>query len=217
MSPREGELTMNKSIGIIDYGMGNLFSLKRAIEEIGSEAKLAETAEDIDRFDALILPGVGAFENGSSRLRASGMASALEDYAQSGRALLGVCLGMHLLLNKGHEFGVYEGLGLVPGEALPLRQAVAPDARIPNVNWLPVRSEERAPSLLLNGLPKEAQFYFVHSFYAAPETASVAGFSEYGGFEFCSMIARDNVFGVQFHPERSGPNGLKLLENFANL
>ena len=200
------------SVTLIDYGMGNLGSLRRSLEECGAEPRVTEDPHDLGTAERIILPGVGSFAEGMSNLRARGWIPRLqESVVQRQVPLLGICLGMQLLADKGMEGGEVLGLGLVPGEVLRL---VAPDStvRIPHMGWNEVFYER--PDALFDGIPEKTDFYFVHSYHFIPASASDAiSRSPYCG-RFVSGVRRGHIVGVQFHPEKSQKPGLCLLRNF---
>jgi glutamine amidotransferase len=199
-------------IGVVDYGMGNLRSVLNALEHLGAEAKLVDAA-GVDSADKVILPGVGAFGDGIGELTERRLAGPLRQAASDGRPLLGICLGMQLLASRSFEHGEYEGLGLIPGRVE--RIATDPELRVPHVGWNDMTLQQ--DSVLFRELDAEPIFYFVHSYEVRPEDpGAVTGSADYGR-PITAAIERDNVFGVQFHPEKSQRDGLKLLENFIAL
>jgi glutamine amidotransferase len=199
-------------VAIVDYGMGNLDSVARAVEECGGRPRVTHDEDEIGTAAAVILPGVGAFARGMASIRERGLDAVLRDgVAERGVPLLGLCLGMHLLAGRGTEGGETEGLDLIPGEVRRFAPG-DPSLRVPHVGWNEV--EVVRPSPLFAGLPSGKDFYFVHSFHFAPEDArDVVATTRYGG-EFVSVVQRENVFGVQFHPEKSQRTGFALLRNF---
>lgn len=204
-----------KRVAIIDYGMGNLDSVMRAVEECGGAPELTDKREDIEHASYLILPGVGAFTDGMRRLRERNLDTLLrEQTVERGVPLLGICLGMQLLAGTGREGGETAGLDLVPGEVVRL-EADAPEVRIPHVGWNNVEWSGAWP--LAEGIPSGKDFYFVHSYHfrcARPE--HVAARTPYcGGFVSC--VQRGNIFGAQFHPEKSQKAGQQFLRNFLAL
>ena len=208
-------------VAIVDYGMGNLFSVKHACEHVGLQAVITASPQDVRAAHAVILPGVGAFGDAMATLRRLGLVEALREVAQSGTPLMGICLGMQLLMTHSHEFGYHQGLGLVAGEVVRFdapRQG-ATVLKVPHVGWNRI---VRPPggswaSSGLEGLEDGAFMYFVHSFYARPADAGVVvARSRYGHIEFCSSLRDRNIFACQFHPERSGPDGLQVYRNFAS-
>lgn len=210
---------MSPTITLIDYGSGNLLSVARAFEHCGAQVAFAHTAEDVERAERLVLPGVGAFADGMQGLRERGLVEPIKHYAASGRPLLGICLGMQMLAGASEEFGLHEGLGLVPGRVVPL-PAVGANGRsykVPHVGW----SELRRPDgvswerTLLENTPESSAVYLVHSYHVQPEAAADRlAECDYGGNRVCAAVRRGNVFGCQFHPEKSGPAGLRMLAAF---
>lgn len=197
---------------IIDYGMGNLASARRALEESGAEVTVADDPAALAEADRFVLPGVGAFAEGMANLRARGWPEAIRTALERpGVAMLGICLGMQLLADRGQEGGANIGLGLVPGEVVRF-QPDAPETRIPHVGWNEVHYAAAEP--LFAGIPDNSDFYFVHSFHFVPAQAgNVLATSPYCG-SFVSAIRAHNIYGVQFHPEKSARPGLRLLRNF---
>ncbi|CDT77693.1 imidazole glycerol phosphate synthase, glutamine amidotransferase subunit with HisF [Vibrio coralliirubri] len=203
------------TISIVDYGMGNIGSVTRAISACGYKATIASTAEDILQADKIILPGVGSYTKAMQELRARGLEEAiLESAIEDEIPVLGICLGMQILSTLGHEHGETKGLGLIPGEVVRLRpQDVT--ARVPHVGWNSVEVLTTSP--LFYGIPSGSDFYFVHSYHYQVESLSnVLAKTEHGG-EFTCAVQKDNVFGMQFHPEKSQKLGLKLIQNFLEL
>jgi len=195
-------------IGIIDYGRGNLRSVEKALEKLGYQAKVLEKAEELPLADGLILPGVGAFADAMKALRERGWLEPLKDFARSGKPFLGICLGMQVLFEIGEEHGEHQGLGLLPGRVVKF----PPGRKIPHMGWNILKQVKPCP--LFTGIPDEAFFYFVHSYHVSSEEEEIlVGLSDYG-LIFPAVAGRDNVWGVQFHPEKSSPWGLKLLNNF---
>ncbi len=196
---------------VLDYGMGNLRSVEKALEHVGARATIGASPEEIRDADGLILPGVGAFPRAMERIRATGLDELLAERAAAGTPILGICLGMQLLFERSEELGGAEGLGLLPGAVTLLD---APGLKVPNIGWAPVRWERE--SRLADGIETETPFYLVHSFVARPAAEDLLGSAEYGE-RFACAVERANVFGVQFHPEKSSTAGLSLLANFAGI
>ena len=197
-------------IGVVDYGMGNRRSVEKALEHVGARASITADADRLRKMDALVVPGVGAFPLAMRNLRRLGLAEVIRGQAEAGVPLLGICLGMQLLFESSDELDRTEGLGLIPGEVRWLR---AGDLRVPHIGWNEVRFER--PSSLTDALPtRGCAFYHVHSLAAWPsEPRDVVGTTEYGE-RFPTIVERANVFGVQFHPEKSSADGLELLRGF---
>jgi glutamine amidotransferase len=202
---------MSARICILDYGMGNLRSVEKALEHVGATATIASDAETIRAADGLILPGVGAFPKAMEEVRARGLDELIEERRVGGIPILGICLGLQLLFDSTTELGGAEGLGLLPGEVTELD---APGLKIPHIGWSPVRWER--DSRLIEGIDSETPFYLVHSFAPRAESEELLGTAAYGS-RFACAAERDNVYGVQFHPEKSSAAGLRLLSNFAGI
>jgi imidazole glycerol-phosphate synthase subunit HisH len=196
---------------VLDYGMGNLRSVEKALEHVGARAAIGADPDEVRAADGLILPGVGAFPRAMERIRATGLDELIAERAAAGTPVLGICLGLQLLFERSAELGGAEGLGLLPGEVTALR---APGLKVPNIGWAPVRWERE--SRLVEGILSETPFYLVHSFVARPISEDALGTAEYGE-RFVCAAERDNVFGVQFHPEKSSAAGLRLLANFSGI
>ncbi len=196
---------------ILDYGMGNTRSVEKALEHVGARATISSDPEGVRAADGLILPGVGAFPRAMERIRATGLDRLLTERAAAGTPILGICLGLQLLFERSEELGGAEGLGLLSGAVTMLD---APGLKVPNIGWAPVRWER--DSRLVEGIPSETPFYLVHSFVVRPAAEDALGTAEYGE-RFVCAAERDNVFGVQFHPEKSSAAGLSLLANFAGI
>ncbi len=199
-------------IAIVDYGVGNLFSLKSSLAAIGAEAVVTGEAEVLRRADKILLPGVGAFGDAADKLRATGLDAVVIDEAQSGKPLMGICLGMQLLFDRGYEYGEHAGLGLIPGEVRSIAEVIPADYKIPHIGWNALRFTGRK-SPLFRYIKEGDCVYFVHSFYAADCDESVIAAAEYGA-ELTAAVQRGNVCGCQFHPEKSGKVGLNILRAF---
>jgi len=198
-------------IGIVDYGAGNLASVRNAFERLDHDATVVTEPGGLAGVERLILPGVGSFRRAMEMLNSGGWTAPLRDYAAAGRPLMGICLGMQLLFERGEEDGSTAGLGLIAGDVTRLQPA--PGFKVPHVGWNSLTQQR--PHALLAGLKPQVDFYFVHSYHCVPRhDGDVIAQSDYGG-AFVSGVAHDNVAGVQFHPEKSQPMGLKILENFA--
>ena len=201
-------------LGILNYKIGNLASVQNAFEKIRVDAKIITDSSKIKECSRVILPGVGAFGDAMEHLEKSGMQEAILDFAKSGKPLLGICLGMQLLFTKSYEFGEHKGLSLLDGEVVRFDESKLKEReKIPHIGWNSVRNMYKSP--LLKGLDEEFYLYFVHSF-CVRDLKNAVGVSEYGG-EFASIVQKDNIFGIQPHPEKSHSLGLKILENFVNL
>ena len=203
------------AIAIIDYGMANLRSVQKALEEVGSSAEIVSKPEQVRRASHVILPGVGAFADAVKTLRASGLVDPIKEHIAAGKPFLGICLGLQMLFDVGYEDGTHEGLGIVPGKVVRFDVDKTQGLKVPHMGWNQLNVKR--PSPLLKGLPAGCGVYFVHSYYVVPTDPSVvATTTDYGG-EFVSSIWRDNLLATQFHPEKSQKIGLQLLSNFAAL
>lgn len=201
---------ITQKVGIVDIGLGNIGSLKGALYSQGWDIELVSTTQQLCGISHLILPGVGAFGEAVLRLRASGLFDAICLYAKEGRPLLGICLGMQLLATNSSELGVHKGLNLIPGNISLLNPAHA--FRVPHVGWNDVQFTANHP--LFEGVKVGSDFYFVHSYYFHPKDSSdILGETDYG-IKFASVVSSKNVVGLQFHPEKSQRNGIKILDNF---
>lgn len=208
-----------RKIAIVDYGMGNLFSVQHACMRVGGEPYLAASGEAIRSAEALILPGVGAFGDAMHALFNLNLITPVHEFIQSGRPFMGICLGMQLLMTHSHEFGRHEGLGVIQGEVRRLtenRGAEIP-IKVPQIGWNSVQfaGDKAGGGTMLDGIANGDYLYFVHSYYVQPEDPSlILTSTHYGDIQFCSSIQRDNIFACQFHPERSGEHGLTVYRNF---
>ena len=202
-------------VGNIDYGVRNLFSLCSSFRAIGVEAFVSGDPEALAKADRLVLPGVGAFEDAAKKLRASGLEGFVKQQAAAGKPLLGICLGMQMLFDRSLEYGEHEGLGLIPGEVVPMAGRLPEGLKIPHIGWNALNI--KAPD---HPLMKHTQsgdcVYFVHSFYASDCADSVIATAEYG-IDVTAAVAKGNVMGCQFHPEKSGTVGLGILKAFCEL
>ncbi|HKG36905.1 MAG TPA: imidazole glycerol phosphate synthase subunit HisH [Solirubrobacterales bacterium] len=198
-------------IAILDYGMGNLRSVEKALDRVDAAPLITSDAGDASGCDGLILPGVGAFPRAIERIRAAGLDGLIAERRDTGTPILGICLGLQLLFESSDELGGAEGLGLLPGPVEALR---APGLKVPHIGWEPMRWEK--PSPLADGIPHGTPFYFVHSHAPRPQPADTLGTAAYGE-RFAAAVENGNVFGVQFHPEKSSAAGLRLLANFAEV
>jgi len=197
-------------IGIIDYGAGNLFSMKNALDFLGLKNIITASAEEIRDVDQLILPGVGAFPDAMRMLERSGLTETIVEEAGK-KPMLGICLGMQMLFEYSCEFEMVKGLGLIPGE---VSRIIAPGLKIPHMGWSDVKVENECQ--LSAGIEKGDRFYFVHSYKVVTEKQYVSLYADYGEY-IPGLVFKDNIFGTQFHPEKSGEIGLKLLQNFGGL
>lgn len=211
-----------KKLVIIDYGLCNLLSVFNALKFLGIQSKVSDQPNDLDNADGVILPGVGAFEDGMQGLKQKGFIDAIDRYVKTGRPFLGICLGMQMLMSKSFEFGEHQGLNLIEGEVVGFKNHIDQghyDFKVPHIGWngLQPNGQPWAKSIL-EDLPEGQEMYFVHSFYAVPKDhKDVLAQTQYAGRKFCSVVSRENVYGCQFHPEKSSSYGLKILNNFTGL
>jgi glutamine amidotransferase len=202
---------MSARIAILDYGMGNLRSAEKALEHVGATATISRDPDQVRNADGVILPGVGAMPRAMERIGELGLAELIAERREAGVPILGICLGLQLLFDSTTEFGGSAGLGLLGG---PVEALEAEGLKVPHIGWSPVSWERE--SRLTDGIPSGTPFYFVHSFAPRPAAEDLLGSAEYGS-RFACAAERDNVFGVQFHPEKSSSAGLRLLSNFAGI
>jgi glutamine amidotransferase len=196
---------------IVDYGAGNLRSVINAVTKVGYQPKLAVTAEDVLQAKTLILPGVGAAAHTMDSLKKLGLDGAIRQYIAEGRPFLGICIGLQVLFSSTEEGGGHDCLGIVPGRV----KRIPAGLKIPHMGWNQVK--QKTKHLVFDGVPDNANFYFVHSYYVEPDDKSlVAGETEYG-IAMCSVVIRDNLVATQFHPEKSGKDGLKIYDNFIRM
>lgn len=204
-------------IAIIDYGVGNLFSLKSSLNCIGADVVVTGDAEVISSCDKIILPGVGAFEDAAAKLRESGLDEVVKNEVKKGKNLLGICLGMQMLFDESYEYGVHKGLGLIKGKIKPLSEKLSSDYKIPHIGWNSLKFPENREKSKLYKYINEGDFvYFVHSYYGAECEEYVSATSEYG-IDVTASVENANVYGTQFHPEKSGEVGLAILKAFCEL
>ena len=200
-------------IGIIDYGVGNLFSLRSSFAAIGEDAFVSGEAAALAQADKLVLPGVGAFGDAAEKLRATGLDAFVRRQAEQGVPLLGICLGMQLLFEKSYEYGLHTGLGLLPGTVVGMKGRLPENLKIPHMGWNALHITQPGSRLLAR--IREGDFvYFVHSFYAEGCCGVLAATADYG-IPITAAVERGNIFGCQFHPEKSGAVGLEILKSFA--
>ena len=204
-------------IAIVDYGVGNIFSLYSSLKYIGAEAALTSDPEEIRAADKIILPGVGAFGDAAEKLRQTGLADVVLEQAQAGKPLLGICLGMQLLFEKSYEYGEHDGLGLIKGSVVTMEGVVPADYKVPHIGWNALHFPEGRDRHPLFRYVEEGEWvYFVHTYYGTDCEDSVIATAEYGA-ELTAAVADGNVCGVQFHPEKSGETGMKILRGFNEL
>ena len=201
-------------IAIIDYGVGNLFSLASSFKKIGFETVVTGDPEVIKKADKLILPGVGAFEDAAAKLKESGLGELVCTLAKEGKPLMGICLGMQLLFDKSYEYGEFDGLGLIKGNIIPMEGKIPSKLKIPHIGWNPLIMKKESP--IFKYVKDGDCVYFVHSFYADDCEESVVANAEYG-IPITAAVQKDNIYGCQFHPEKSGSIGLNILKAFCEL
>lgn len=201
-------------VAIVDYGVGNLFSLKSSFAAIGAEAIVTNSKEELEKADSIILPGVGAFRDAAEKLKSSGLEETVISLAKSGKPLMGICLGMQLLFEKSYEYGVCDGLGLIKGEIKPIADVIPKEYKIPHIGWNSL--EMKKPSPIFENVKDGEYVYFVHSYYAADCEEAVTAVSDYGA-KLTAAVQSGNIFGCQFHPEKSGETGLNILRSFVAL
>ena len=204
-------------IAVVDYGVGNLFSLKSSLASIGAEAVVTGDENVIRSADKILLPGVGAFEDAARKLRECGLDKVICDEAAKGKPILGICLGMQMLFEKSFEYGEHKGLGLIKGEVRPIAEVIGEGLKIPHIGWNALNFPENKEKNEIFKYLNEGDFvYFVHSYYGANCEESVIATSEYGA-PLTAAVANKNVYGCQFHPEKSGDVGLKILKAFCEI
>lgn len=214
---------MSAEVVIIDYGIGNLFSVRRAFEHCGATVVVTSDLEKILAAQRLVLPGVGAFADGMRGLSDRGLDKGIRSYADSGRPLLGICLGMQMLSNVSEEFGEHQGLCIIPGRVTSISgiDHQGNPYKVPHVGWADLQSkiyETAWKGTILDGLHPGDAVYLTHSFEVKPDNPThLLAYCNYGGKEITAAISKENIYGVQFHPEKSGPVGLKIINNFINI
>jgi glutamine amidotransferase len=204
---------LTKPIAIVDFGLGNLRSVQKAIEKVGHAAVISSDPNQIGESEKIVVPGVGAFCDGITNLERAKLVPVLVEHIRSGKPFLGICLGLQLLFTKSYEDGEYAGLDIFAGEVV--RFPDRPGIKVPHMGWNQLHIRKPAP--VLNGIPEGTEFYFVHSYYVVPEDPGIIATETDYPTPFASMIWQDNVFATQFHPEKSQKAGLQLLKNFASL
>ena len=205
---------------IVDYALGNLYSIQHACARVGLETVITSDRAEILQADAVLLPGMGAFGDAMQTLHRLDLVTVLRDVAASGRPLVGICLGIQLLLSESHEFGLHRGLDIIRGSVVRLDNPRSGEKmlKIPQIGWNQVQPARSWQSTPLEGVPAGEYMYFVHSYVPCPEDEGVVlGFTDYGGVKFCSSLQKDNIFACLFHPERSARMGLKIYQNLAGI
>jgi len=202
-------------IAIVDYGIGNLRSVEKALQRVGAEARVTADPADLDAARGIVLPGVGAFGDGMAHLRARQLVDPVLRQVERQKPLLGICLGMQLLFEESDEMGLHRGLGILPGRVVRFPDG---ELKVPHIGWNQLWRADSSPEMaLLEGIPHGAHAYFVHSYYVAPEEpGDVLAWTDYG-IEFAAVVGRGRIYGAQFHPEKSQDVGLRLLRNFAGM
>jgi len=218
------QINDRKEVSIIDYGAGNLKSVTRAFESVGNKVKLINTPEEVQKAELLVLPGDGAFGSGMESLNRLGLVESIKEYIKKKKHFLGICLGMQLLMTESEEFGDHKGLDIIEGKVIHFKKKdkVEEEMRgeklnyqVPHMGWNNIKKREDS---FLSEIPEDAEFYFIHSYYVSPkEKIYSLAETEHGGQRFCSIIRKGNVIGTQFHPEKSGFLGIKLIEYFGGL
>lgn len=201
-------------IAIVDYGVGNLFSLRCSLNAIGEKAVVTSDPEILKNADRIILPGVGAFADAAEKLHASGLDKIVKDEAAKGKKLLGICLGMQMLFDESYENGRYDGLGLIPGSVKPISDVIGEGLKIPHIGWNKLILQGESP--LYSHVENGEHVYFVHSYHAVTDEKFIIAKTEYGSL-LTASVANKNVYGCQFHPEKSGETGLNILKGFCAL
>ena len=201
-------------LAIIDYGVGNLFSLKSSIEAIGVESVITSDADMIKKADHIILPGVGAFGDAVDKLRQTGLDKTVIECAASGKPLLGICVGMQMLFAKDFEYGEHDGLNLIPGEVRDIREIIDSALKVPEIGWNALKFTKE--SKLYKGVADGSYVYFVHSYSAVKCEPYISALTDYST-DITASVESENVYGTQFHPEKSGPVGLRILKNFCEI
>jgi len=201
-------------IAIIDYGVGNLFSLVSSLNAIGADAIVTSDIETIKNADKLILPGVGAFSDAAKKLRDSGLDKVVIEETEKGKPLMGICLGMQMLFEKSFEYGEHQGLGLISGQVVPMEGKIPENLKIPHIGWNALKFKKQSP--IFKYINEGDCVYFVHSYYAENCDGNLIATCEYGK-ELTAAVQKDNVYGCQFHPEKSGSVGLKILKAFSEI
>lgn len=199
-------------IALLDYGMGNLLSVSKALDFVGADVRTVENGKELHKFDAVVLPGVGNFGDGMENLHSRNLAGPVIEFINSGKPFLGICLGMQMLMNDSEEAPGVKGLGVFGGRVLRFPEM---GLKVPHMGWNDVISEIKTP--YTEGIPDGSYFYFVHSFYVKPDDASVTVLSCEYGIKFTAAIGRGKIFASQFHPEKSQNNGIAILKNFVKL
>lgn len=209
----------NPQVAVVDYGVGNIFNVVKALNRLNADVRLTNDVSELEKSDALILPGVGTFEAGIEGLKRHRLFDPIREISASGKPILGICLGAQLLLSEGHEFGVFQGLDIIPGTVEHFSAELV-HAKIPHIGWNAIREPHAGvwDESILSHVPASSNVYFIHSYYLRPKSDEhVLATTVYGDFTFCSAVRKGNTFGTQFHPEKSGETGLAILNDFLKL
>ena len=207
------------NIVIVDYGIGNVKSIINAFENQGRKTVLSRDRKVILEADGLILPGVGAFSHGMNNLNKYNLVAIIKEYVKTGKPLLGICLGMQMLLEESEEFGDTKGIGLIKGRVIKLPIEKSNKIKLPHISWNAIITKNiEWENTILNGIEPNSDMYFVHTFVAKPENDDeILSKTDYFNVEFCSSLKKDNIYGCQFHPEKSATHGLSIIKNFINI
>jgi len=209
-------MSTNFKITIVDYGVGNTHNVLKAFDRFCPQIHLSGNKKEIMKSDALVLPGVGSFQSGMSGLRKRGLIDPIKEFAHMEKPIIGICLGAQLLLSTGCEFGTFSGLGIILGQVVKFPN-LENKVKIPHIGWSEICLPQRKnwKNTILDSMPEKSNMYFVHSYNLKPDDPEdVLAISEYGGHEFCAAVKKGNIYGCQFHPERSGEIGLSIIKNF---
>ncbi len=199
-------------ISVVDYGVGNLHSVAKALEKVGAKTRVTSDWQDVEKSEGVVLPGVGAFKDSMDAMHRSDLAKAIKAYIASGKPFLGVCVGLQMLFSESEEFGISKGLDVFPGRVVKFNQG----QKVPHMGWNQIRVQKNG-NPLLKGLKDNDFLYFVHSYYVVPKDPSIIAAQSSYGVDFTCMVWEKNLFGTQFHPEKSQSVGLKIYENFKTL
>ena len=204
------------NIVIVDYGIGNVKSIMNAFENQGKKTVLSRDRDVILKADGLILPGVGAFSHGMNNLNKYDLVTIIKEYVKTGKPLLGICLGMQMLLEESEEFGETKGIGLIKGKVIKLPIEKSNKMKLPHISWNAIQTKNiKWENTILNGIEANSDMYFIHAFVAKLENENeILSKTDYFNIEFCSSLKKDNIYGCQFHPEKSATNGLSIIKNF---
>tara|TARA_Y100001958_G_C21168041_1_gene500392 strand:+ start:547 stop:1194 length:648 start_codon:yes stop_codon:yes gene_type:complete len=209
-------MSKSQKVGIIDYGLGNIYSVNKACEFIGLKSVVISKKTDLKNVDAIILPGVGAFGNAMENLKKLDIIDSIKKEVNNGKPILGICLGMQLLMQSSDEFGHHKGIGLINGDVIKFPEKDDQNLKIPQIQWNKININPSSGNLL-KGIPNDTYFYFLHSFFVRTKNFHIiTATAEYKKIKYCCVIEHDNIFATQFHPEKSTNQGIKILNNFKN-